>query len=353
MAQTPVDGSLWATPAAGDLSAAMAGGARWAPDSEASMATVLPAHGPAPTGHGVAALVTRATGEEPARGAANRVPMAETRAQRTLVKSPPELWAEVSDLEALARHLGEFGEIRITRLEPETAVAWEGDRVRGTVQLEPSGWGTKVTLTADVPDGGEAADRAEAIPTAAEASPPEGADARAARQGEGRDGEADAEPRAGAREPRAGAREPRAGAREPRAGAREPGSLARDDRPASLFGRLFGRLRRRPEVTGGADEPEPAAAEPSAAKEGDCSDVVEATVWADGPAEPSAAKEGASSDVDEAPVGEPPAGAGEPPAGAPAATAERGIDSGRAEAILTEVLDDLGSARHRPFSRLG
>ncbi|HSD79691.1 MAG TPA: hypothetical protein VLB47_03490, partial [Solirubrobacteraceae bacterium] len=67
-----------------------------------------------------------------------------------------------------------------------------------------------------------------------------------------------------------------------------------------------------------------------------------------------------SSDVDEAPVGEPPAGASEPPAGVPeppagasAATAERGIDPGRAEAILTEVLDDLGSARHRPFSRLG
>jgi hypothetical protein len=76
--------------------------------------------------------------------------MPEPRAQRTLVKSPPELWAEVSDLEALARHLGEFGEIRITRLEPETTVAWEGDRARGTVELEPAGWGTKVTLTAEL-----------------------------------------------------------------------------------------------------------------------------------------------------------------------------------------------------------
>ena len=74
--------------------------------------------------------------------------MVESRAQRTLVKSPPELWAEISDPQALARHLGEFGEIRITRLEPETAVAWEGDIARGTVALEPSGWGTKVTLTA-------------------------------------------------------------------------------------------------------------------------------------------------------------------------------------------------------------
>jgi hypothetical protein len=72
----------------------------------------------------------------------------EHQATRTLVKSPPELWAECSDAEALARHIGEFGEIRITRLEPETSVAWEGERASGTVQIEPSGWGTRVTLTA-------------------------------------------------------------------------------------------------------------------------------------------------------------------------------------------------------------
>ncbi len=70
-------------------------------------------------------------------------------AKRTLVKSPPELWAEVSDAAALARHLGEFGEIRITRAQPETVVDWEGDLASGSVQLEPSGWGTRVTLTAE------------------------------------------------------------------------------------------------------------------------------------------------------------------------------------------------------------
>src|SRR3954470_5253284 len=69
-------------------------------------------------------------------------------AKRTLVKSPPELWAELSDAAALARHLGEFGEIRITRTEPESVVEWEGDLASGSVRLEPSGWGTKVTLTA-------------------------------------------------------------------------------------------------------------------------------------------------------------------------------------------------------------
>src|ERR1700759_3249769 len=69
-------------------------------------------------------------------------------ASRTLVKSTPELWGECSDSESLSRHLGAFGEIRITKLEPETAVAWEGEDVRGTVTLEPSGWGTRVVLTA-------------------------------------------------------------------------------------------------------------------------------------------------------------------------------------------------------------
>src|SRR5205085_999175 len=53
---------------------------------------------------------------------------------------------------SLARHLaGSFGEIRITRLEPETAIAWEGEHVSGMVRLEPSGWGTRVTLTAQTP----------------------------------------------------------------------------------------------------------------------------------------------------------------------------------------------------------
>jgi hypothetical protein len=74
--------------------------------------------------------------------------MTELQASRTLVKSPPELWAECSDAASLARHLDQFGEIRITRLDPETAVAWEGENARGTVRIEPSGWGTKVILTA-------------------------------------------------------------------------------------------------------------------------------------------------------------------------------------------------------------
>jgi hypothetical protein len=78
--------------------------------------------------------------------------MPDLRVNRTLVKSPPELWSELSEVQSLARHLGEFGEISISRLEPEHTVAWEGEHARGTVELEASGWGTKVTLSAAVPD---------------------------------------------------------------------------------------------------------------------------------------------------------------------------------------------------------
>ncbi len=60
---------------------------------------------------------------------------------------PPELWAELSDPASLARHLSSFGEIRIARIEPEKSVEWEADTIAGTVELKPSGWGTKVTLT--------------------------------------------------------------------------------------------------------------------------------------------------------------------------------------------------------------
>ena len=75
--------------------------------------------------------------------------MISSEVQRTLVKSPPELWAELSDPESLARHLGELGEIRITRVEPEELVEWEAENRTGKVQIKASGWGTRVTLTVD------------------------------------------------------------------------------------------------------------------------------------------------------------------------------------------------------------
>jgi hypothetical protein len=93
----------------------------------------------------------------------------EHEASRTLVKSPPELWAECSDATSLARHLDQFGEIQITRLEPETAVAWEGEEVSGTVRLEPSGWGTRVIMTARQ----ETNETEEDEPVPAEEEPPQ------------------------------------------------------------------------------------------------------------------------------------------------------------------------------------
>src|SRR5450755_4796833 len=73
--------------------------------------------------------------------------MISSEVQRTLVKSPPELWAELGDPASLARHLGELGEIRITRIRPEETIEWEAEDTAGTVLIKPSGWGTKVTLT--------------------------------------------------------------------------------------------------------------------------------------------------------------------------------------------------------------
>jgi len=253
--------------------------------------------------------------------------MSEPRAQRTLVKSPPELWAEISDVSTLARHLGEFGEIRITRLEAETTVVWEGDRARGTVNLEPSGWGTKVTLTA------------EAIAPEAAAEP-----------GPAADREAVEEPVAAVEEPVAEVEEPAVEAvEEPVAEAAveepEPAdftpALAAAPQKRSFFARLFGRRRPAPVVDeapaeAAEPEPEPVAIAPEAPHT--------PTVAAPEPEEPVAAAE---PEPDPEPIAEPVL---EGEITAAAADAEQ-LDDERVEAVLVGVLDDLGSAHHRPFSR--
>ncbi|HEY2600673.1 MAG TPA: hypothetical protein VGI67_03880 [Thermoleophilaceae bacterium] len=65
---------------------------------------------------------------------------------RTLVKSPPELWSELEG-DCLSKVIGE---VTIRPTEPERALAWEADGASGTAVLEPAGWGTKLTLTAEV-----------------------------------------------------------------------------------------------------------------------------------------------------------------------------------------------------------
>jgi hypothetical protein len=85
--------------------------------------------------------------------------------QRTLVKSVPELWAELSEATALGRMLqDQFGEIRITRLNPESSIEWQSELAAGSVELEPSGFGTRVRLTAEI---AEVAQVAEPAPTPA------------------------------------------------------------------------------------------------------------------------------------------------------------------------------------------
>lgn len=92
-------------------------------------------------------------------------------AERRLVKSSPELWAEVSDQGSLGRRLHAFGEIRITGTDPESTVAWEGDAASGTVAIESAGWGTKVTLTVEVEQRPAAATAPPAPPVEVIATP--------------------------------------------------------------------------------------------------------------------------------------------------------------------------------------
>jgi hypothetical protein len=358
--------------------------------------------------------------------------MISSEVQRTLVKSPPELWAEISDPEALARHLGEFGEIRITRVQPEQKVEWEGDRASGTVVIKPSGWGTKVKLTvtrdlaldsddvAALDDGDRPDTELVVAPSAAEraagtAAAPEGeretqlesapekepapelesvADLESAPDHDSAS-EAEATP---ALEPAAADLPPAAEAdlsTEPEAALTAPapepeaepdhGATDRSEQESApparrgFFARLFGRRRgiasqppaepvpephsddppvpiaeRRAAVERVADEPAP---EEGVADERVAQEPVVETLSADPPTveEPTgdvpAADDLPADDLtrDEAadePIADHAAGLG-PEAG----EATEGVTAEQVEAVLTGVLDRLGAAHHRPFSR--
>jgi hypothetical protein len=64
---------------------------------------------------------------------------------RTLVKSPPELWAELGP-DRLEKALGS---VSVQEKHPEREMTFSGRGVHGSALLEPAGWGTKVTLTAE------------------------------------------------------------------------------------------------------------------------------------------------------------------------------------------------------------
>ena len=215
--------------------------------------------------------------------------MSSLQASRTLVKSPPELWAELSDLGSLARHLGEFGEIRITKTDPESRVEWEADRASGTVRLEPSGWGTRVVLTVDTPE--PAAD-----------PEPEPVDAPVA-EAEPEAVQPDPHPEPLAEEP---LMEPAAAIEEPKRG---------------FWARLFGRKK----PVEPAPAPEPVAVEPEPEP------VLEPEP------EPETAFGTIEWEIPEPVAEEEP----EPEPEIPADPA----------AVLHGMLDTLGAAHHRPFSR--
>ena len=65
---------------------------------------------------------------------------------KTVVKSPPELWAELQG-DCLAEAVGEVA-VRATK--PERELEWWTESISGKAVLEPANWGTKVTLTAEV-----------------------------------------------------------------------------------------------------------------------------------------------------------------------------------------------------------
>jgi hypothetical protein len=264
----------------------------------------------------------------------------EHQASRTLVKSPPELWAECSDPGSLARHIGEFGEIRITRLEPETSVSWEAERASGTVEIKPSGWGTRVTLTAQTRAGQAVIEPAEVgvplmgpvrVDTEEEADPVPEADARpfqeAPEQPETESDPVEEEADATVEETHA----------EP-----DPGVAAAAGPAGRRWKRLIARTRA---WLGSAGKP-PQAPETPGPADARPEEVSEPEIVTSRP-------KSAVQELSVAETSDPP-GPSDPPA--PSVEAAPPDDADRApsldpDAVLIAALDSLGQAHHRPFSR--
>ncbi len=76
--------------------------------------------------------------------------------ERTLVKSPPELWDEIASEEALGQWLSE---VRVSALDPPSRIEWNAQGARGVIELEASGWGTRIRAQAETDTGGGFWDR--------------------------------------------------------------------------------------------------------------------------------------------------------------------------------------------------
>jgi len=284
--------------------------------------------------------------------------MKQSTASRRLVKSPPELWAEVSSEDSLGRRLAEFGEIRITRVVPETTVAWEGDRASGTVELTPTGWGTKVLLTA--------------TPAAAPPErPPAAAGASGSENGPPADGPAGEEDprekrRSGVAAPTAPVPSPdgQIAPRDEVAATSAPGRIGwraeperaaspappPDEAPRGFFARLF--RRRKAGRDPGLAPPTHAPAAATPAPQASAAAIPAPGASIPGPPAPTPDPAPPTPTPDPGPL-PPPAPDPAPPTPTPEPPAPQieALDPDRAVAILTEVLDDLGAAHHRPFSR--
>jgi hypothetical protein len=289
--------------------------------------------------------------------------MTEHQASRTLVKSPPELWAECSDPGSLGRHLNDcFGEIKITRLEPETAVAWEGERGSGTVRLEPSGWGTRVILTARAEV--DAVNRPVAPATQQPPAPGGGASTAPAPQGAivptgpAPAASATRDPSQGDW-PRAALAEP-----PPPAAAPPPPPMPPPAPPRrGLLGRLFARnqpvAEPRPAAPPAAEttRPEPARARQTASAPPAAETTRPEPARARQTASPPPAAEPPANPTPTPPTAEAPAPppTPAPPRHSPTAIGPAPPPTPQAPqdpaAALARALDSLGQAHHRPFSR--
>ena len=276
--------------------------------------------------------------------------------------------------DTLARHLGELGEIRITRAEPEKRVDWEADGTNGTVLIKPSGWGTKVTLrvTREIEAraaelGAESASSAEAPGHAQSGAEIESVEEHVAEEPALAEAErafvetesaftetapsfAEAEPAFAEDFPSAADLELEARIAEAQREEREPAPMAR----RGFFARLFGRRRPRLEEPAAA-HPEPA--EPESAPEAPSSSEVHLHEQPEESPAPEPERSGSAIESLQARFQiEPPAEAPPAPPRAPVdiaaeLKAAEEVAAEEVTAVLTAVLDRLGAAHHRPFSR--
>jgi hypothetical protein len=70
--------------------------------------------------------------------------------ERTLVKSPPEVWEELSSAPGLGRWLDD---VEVREADAPNRIEWAAPGARGTIELEPSGWGTRVRAHAKTGTG--------------------------------------------------------------------------------------------------------------------------------------------------------------------------------------------------------